>query len=554
VFFDTEKNQFSQPYLHDPTDPNSVSNSAVLAVLEDSKGRMWIGTDGGALNLFDRKKEIFYHYLPDPLKTNSFKGRNIMGISEDRSGNIWVGTYDAGINIIPKHSNAIKYFPPYQGKGSGLTGRFTTLYGGNDGRIWIALDDEGGLNVFDPKTETFQAYRYDPSNPGGLPGDKISQLAQDRKGWIWLTSTLWGTGKFLPEKQVFRRYHHDPNDPNSIPRGPAVSYYKDSKDRLWLRCIRPNGIATVIYQDSLDSFRPVEGYCRGMATDQNGDVLVFAPNREGIDRIDIETFERTRLVSGISGVFMLEDQQRRLWVADQYELLCVDLAKDTILRYGEEAGLADGGMGGLLEDDHGNIWISGYNGIFKLDVETRELGLISNAHRFSYSFNQPGSALKTPDGTFYFGGYNGFISFHPDSIQLEKRTPEALITDFHFSDESLAKSVKTGVFFGSGPLAMKGVSYKEKLDLEFPERDFIIEFSSTEFIEPERVSYRFTLENYNQDWLKTDATNRRANYTNLKPGAYRFRVQASLDGEWPLSDTSRPKGSEAVTRCHRLYQ
>lgn len=538
VRFDTEKERFSKPYVHDPSNPNSLSHSAALAVWEDSKGRLWIGTDGGALNLFDRENEVFYRYLPDPSNPDSFQGRNIMDIAEDRAGNIWVGTHDAGINIIPKHSDPVKYFPPYQGKGSGLTGRFTKLHMGNDGRIWIALDDEGGLNVFDPKTEIFQAYRHDPNRPGGLPGDKVTHLFQDRNGWIWLTSTLWGTGKFLPEKNLFYRYRPDPNKPYSIPRGAAIGYFEDAKKRLWLRFITPNGLVSVIYQDSLDSFLPVEGYFQGMASDHRGDILVFAENGEGIDRIDIETFERTRLVSGVSGLSMLEDQRKRLWVAGQFELLCVDLEKDTILRYGREAGLADGGMGGILEDDHGNIWISGYNGIFKIHAQTDEVELIRNDYRFTYSFNQPGSALKDADGTFYFGGYNGFISFHPDSIYSQARTLKALITDFHYSDRSLVSSPKTGVIPGRSLQTVKGISYKEKLDLEFRQRDFVIDFSSTEFIEPERVSYRFRLENYHQNWLRTDASNRRAIYTNLAPGEYRFRVQATLDGEWPREDTS----------------
>src|SRR5205085_3211791 len=49
---------------------------------------------------------------------------------------------------------------------------------------------------------------------------------------------------------------------------------------------------------------------------------------------------------------------------------------------------------------------------------------------------------------------------------------------------------------------------------------------------PERVRFRYKLDGFDQDWSEPIAT-REAVYTNLSPGAYRFRVIASnSDGLW----------------------
>src|SRR5665648_232766 len=52
-------------YKHDPSDPNSISNSFVQALYEDVNGIIWIGSFGGGLNRFDPRTEKFSAYYPD---------------------------------------------------------------------------------------------------------------------------------------------------------------------------------------------------------------------------------------------------------------------------------------------------------------------------------------------------------------------------------------------------------------------------------------------------------------------------------------------------------
>ncbi len=49
-------------YRHDPLDSTSLSNNYVRALYEDREGRLWAGTWGGGLNLFDSGKEIFTRF------------------------------------------------------------------------------------------------------------------------------------------------------------------------------------------------------------------------------------------------------------------------------------------------------------------------------------------------------------------------------------------------------------------------------------------------------------------------------------------------------------
>ncbi len=80
-------------------------------------------------------------------------------------------------------------------------------------------------------------------------------------------------------------------------------------------------------------------------------------------------------------------------------------------------------------------------------------------------------------------------------------------------------------------------------------RDVEIDFTGLSFREPRSLRFRYRLEGYNDGWV--DAGLRRAAfYTNLPPGDYRFRVQASL----PDGVASGDDGTLAFTLPARWYE
>lgn len=85
-------------YRYDTNDSTSVSGNLITSLLEDSKGRLWVGTALHGLNLFDRETEKFIRFQ-NQNATNSISDNRIFSIQEDKLGNIWVGTAH-GLNKI----------------------------------------------------------------------------------------------------------------------------------------------------------------------------------------------------------------------------------------------------------------------------------------------------------------------------------------------------------------------------------------------------------------------------------------------------------------------
>ena len=81
---------------NDSTNPGSLSNNDVHAIYEDSKGYLWIGTDGG-LNKYDKSTGSFIRYLHDPNNHRSIGSNSVWAIDEDSTGDLWIAT-DRGIS------------------------------------------------------------------------------------------------------------------------------------------------------------------------------------------------------------------------------------------------------------------------------------------------------------------------------------------------------------------------------------------------------------------------------------------------------------------------
>ncbi|WP_294066347.1 hybrid sensor histidine kinase/response regulator transcription factor [Proteiniphilum sp. UBA1028] len=96
-------------YYFDRNDPESLNNNIVKTLYEDRKGRIWLGTAGGGVNLAIKKlpaeRYQFTHYTTENGLTNNI----IQAILEDYNGNLWIST-ESGLS---KFDVEKKFFENY---------------------------------------------------------------------------------------------------------------------------------------------------------------------------------------------------------------------------------------------------------------------------------------------------------------------------------------------------------------------------------------------------------------------------------------------------------
>src|SRR5690348_2906521 len=76
------------------TAEDGLSQGAVMAMLEDSQGFLWLGTEDG-LDRYDGYE--VHRYVHDRMQSSSLPDNWVSSLVQDRTGTLWIGTAGAGV-------------------------------------------------------------------------------------------------------------------------------------------------------------------------------------------------------------------------------------------------------------------------------------------------------------------------------------------------------------------------------------------------------------------------------------------------------------------------
>lgn len=191
-------------YRYLPGDTTSLRTNEVLALHEDRSGNLYIGTSGGGLSLYDRKKDLFINY-PVKTGTTTLSGSDVIrGICSDYRGKIWIAQYEALFMLDPVTQSISKYLLRDEA-GRPVKTTLISIYEDSKRRLWIATDN--GLFIYNIQTNTFRLFENKKSDPFSLPGNQIRALAEDKWGNIWVGTSI-GISRLKPDGSGFIHYGH----------------------------------------------------------------------------------------------------------------------------------------------------------------------------------------------------------------------------------------------------------------------------------------------------------------------------------------------------------
>ena len=188
-------------FKHDPEVESSLGPGYVTALLEDAKGRLWVGTGEGGLQRLDSDGRVVERFVHVPGDTRSLSDDYVKSLVQDRDGTIWVGTRSGGLNAYDPITHQGRRFLPDPDDLSAISHHYVaTLYEDSRGRLWIGTGG-GGLNLLlehHDGTVTFDRV----STADGLIDNNVMAILEDDDGSLWL-STKRGLSRFDPESKRF---------------------------------------------------------------------------------------------------------------------------------------------------------------------------------------------------------------------------------------------------------------------------------------------------------------------------------------------------------------
>lgn len=219
-------------YYHDPDNPDSLSYDEVLSFLEDDDGILWVGTDGGGLNRYDRSSGKFRSYLSEPGNRKSLSSNNVTALEEGKGDTLWVGTFTQGLNRLDKRTGVFERFMPERGNQNSLGDvSVLCLFSDSEGVLWVGLR-LGGLNRFNSAEGNFTRFVHNPQQPGSLKGRTVLSIIEDDDSNLWLL-TEEGLNKFNKKDETFELFKLQ-EDSNLQSPNTFFSGCLGSEGRLWL--------------------------------------------------------------------------------------------------------------------------------------------------------------------------------------------------------------------------------------------------------------------------------------------------------------------------------
>ncbi len=154
--------------FHAYTTQDGLISNSVTAVLQDSRGYIWIGTDEG-LSIYDGVT------FTNVTTVDGLSNNYVTAITESRRnpGTIWIGTIQRGLT---RWSDGV--FSRLAVGTTALTNNITSLEEDTAGTLWCGTS----AGVFFVRNDTVQAFRSDPP----LPGTVV--VATTKRGAIWMGS------------------------------------------------------------------------------------------------------------------------------------------------------------------------------------------------------------------------------------------------------------------------------------------------------------------------------------------------------------------------------
>ena len=365
-------------YLNNPSDSFSISDNGITTLFEDREGYIWVGTTGGFVNRFDRRTETFRrfnisksfqpaekmedNYYEYPLLYSRNSDNSITSISEDKDGRIWVGTWGRGLFILNKQTNEITNFCNDQNDSHSLSfNRVTKILSDNNKNMWIATFG-GGLNE-----ATFN------STPTG-PNIKL----------------------------LFQHYKNLSSNKSSLSDNKVTTLFEDKSGSLWIGT----------YYGGLNKLESDEQ----KKAAESAKFTCFTTQ-----------LKNQNSLSDNSVMAITEDDSGFLWIGTFGGGLNRFNPQDkTFLRFMhnnlDENTIGDNDVISLYKDDSGIIWVGTHlgEGISRLERKNAKFDVIKSNPSSSSSLNDDvvWSILKDKEDILWIGTYRGGLNRYDEKSKM----------------------------------------------------------------------------------------------------------------------------------------
>jgi len=523
-------------FQHEVNNTNSLSNNYIRSILQDSHGVYWIGTEEGGLNRivwnWDTKKIELTNFRSGPNHEN-FIGHDIVySLFEDRSQNLWIGTI-AGLDRTDLKTKKFRSYKKTDDPNSLdlLDNVIGSVYIDEQQRLWIGNWGKG-LNIYNPKSREMLHYSSEFDGDRNIPNNHVHVLFEDSESRLWM-GTRNGVSIYNKQKQSFTSFaeYFGIENVDFFSNNRVYCITEISNGEIWIgtgngiRAFDPITKKSTYYRlGAEESYDISSNLVYSILEDEDG--YIWIATLDGMDcYLPIEhqmlhyshENERSNTLCDNFTISLCEDYMGNIWIGTSTGVNQFNKKDSLFTYYSIKDGLPSNIIYDIIEDKNNNLWFSTGSGLAMFNSITHKIKSYSvNEGLQGVEYNLK-AVYQSDNGHVYFGGMDGLISFHPDSLEDNTFIPTLVITSF--TKEREGQKQKLNI-------------YTNKLELSYKDYSFTIEYAALDYTEPFKNRYAYKMEGLRDEWIEVG--NRHfVHFTNLPSGSYTFLVKGTNnDGIW----------------------
>lgn len=515
------------------------------ALTIDQKGNLWVGTLDKGLSFASAESlsdnDVDFSAIQNiPGDLNSLNSNLIYSLYVSKSNNLWVGTIGSGVNIYNPQQKKFYHYKFYNTCSEEPNSNFIRSVYANDQNTFLLGAHNDGLYILNRENREFRKLGFESQTVF-----HIGKFSENKKficsgEGIYLVELTDNVFKILSSNQYFQ------SDPtfNVISGREGIFWYASLTGVGRFKVINDKIVVDKFYSTDTNPEISI-GNCRVLFYNENFNELLIGTEGGGLNVFtldddqyptSVKVYQKDTSFHSISNNYIraiIKDSKENIWIGtyEGLNLMIRDEASGSLSfkAYTQDDGLPDNMIQLLVEDNNQSLWIGTNGGLSKFNPQRTEFINYNVSDGIQSKEFSEHTVFKRPDGEIIVGGINGINTFYPDEIKVSSIMPQTTLTEFYLSNEKVKPFQKVG---RKAPLT-RSIVLTDTIVLLPKQKNIGFEFSSMIYPNEEKVKYAYMLEGFESDWHITSASNRMANYTNLRHGKYRFMVKSTNpDGIW----------------------
>ncbi|SER66579.1 hybrid sensor histidine kinase/response regulator [Pedobacter rhizosphaerae] len=466
---------FLDTRLNEWTKIGNIQNFAYGDSYKDNEGVIWINARNG-LHKINKTAHKFR------LNSLSLVNREVTSIVVQHPV-IWLGTNN-GLSRINIKSLKVETFVKEDNNNSLTSNNVSRLYLDSQNTLWILTED--GFDSYDERGKHFTHHSHH-SVLGNLFNEDVFRDILEVERGIYVLATDAGIKVYDLYRNQFKHYYNQPDNPLSINNNHTYNLAKAPDGKIWVGT----------YGGGINIFDMKTGHFQSIMT--------------------TDRYYKGLSSNVINAIYT--DSKKNIWVCTTDGLNKYDLNNHRFITYAKKDGFSSNIFKEITEDRQGTIWLTTENGVSSLNTITKEIRNFDETDGLSVN-----TVIANSEREIFVAGNKGYLYFDPKQILTDTTVYPVYITDFQLFNKTVLPDP-------NGPLK-DNLNIAKEIILAHDQSVFSLEFVALNFASTPKNRYAYRLVGFDEKWNEV-GNQRKATYTNLNPGSYRFEVKASNnDGVW----------------------